>query len=75
MMIMNDDVDDDDDDEDNDDDDDDVPTGPAGEMCVPKLFSCFVFFSVAVALRENKRPAPPVINEFDVKITDLDVTF
>ena len=30
-----------------------VPTGPAGEMCVPKPFSCFVF--CLVALREKPK--------------------
>ena len=38
-----------------------VPTGPAGEMCVPKPFSCFVLFCfVWLLYAKNQRPAPPV---------------
>ena len=45
-----------------------VPTGPAGEMCVPKPFSCFVLFWLLYA--KNQRPAPPV-NKNDINVVDF----
>ena len=41
-----------------------VSTALAGEMCVPKPFSClFVLFFVWLLYAKNQRPDPPVIKD------------